>query len=382
MALAALTIALVAGAAGGVAGGAAVAILDGGDGAQAPPAATAPAAASPDGAPALAAPEAASPAGEASTPLDAAIRRALPAVVTVFADGPPGLDAEGRPTRQRNVGSGVVIDGAGHVLTAYHVVEGAEAIRVLIGAGEVRAAALVSHDSPYSDVAVLAIPPRGLRSIGLGDSDALRPGEPVAAVGGSVISRGNTVKAGVVSGLGRSWVRNGVVLEDLVQTDAAINHGDSGGALVNARGEVVGLLTTVVRATPNGLAIEGVAFAQSSNSLRPIVEDIVALGVHPRPRLGIERPFRQHLEVTPELAAERGLAVGLGALVTAVEPGSSAAAAGVLAGDVIVEVNGEAVDLERPFVNLLKALAPGEAAALTVVRGERRFVIPVSPRLE
>ncbi len=382
MALAALTIALVAGAAGGVAGGAAVALLDGG-GAQ-PPAASAPAAATTPAAPSpvVATPGAATPDGEAAAPLASAIRRALPAVVTVFADGPPGVDAEGRPSQQRSVGSGVVIDGAGHVLTAHHVVDGAVAIRVLLGSGEVRDAALVSHDAPYSDLAVLAIPPRGLRAIGLGDSDALRPGDPVAAVGGSVITRGNAVKVGVVSGIGRRWVRNSVVLEDLVQTDAATNHGDSGGALVNARGELVGLLTTVVRATPNGLAIEGVAFAQSSNSLRPIVEDIVALGVHPRPRLGIERPFRQHVELTPELAAERGLGVGLGALVVAAEPDGSAAAAGVLAGDVVVAVNGVAVDLERPFVNLLKALAPGETAVLTVVRGERRLVIPVTPRLE
>ena len=101
-----------------------------------------------------------------------------------------------------------------------------------------------------------------------------------------------------------------------MQTDAAVNHGDSGGALLNLAGELVGLMTTVVRETPTGLAVEGIAFAQSSNSLRPIIEDIITLGVHPRPRLGIERPFRQHIELTPELAAAQGFPLELGALVT------------------------------------------------------------------
>ena len=130
------------------------------------------------------------------------------------------------------------------------------------------------------------------------------------------------------------------------------------------------------------MAVEGVAFAQSSDSLRPIIENIITLGVNPRPRLGIEYPFRQHMEMTPALAEAEGLPSLPGALVTFVEPDSSAEAAGVQAGDVIVAVNSMPVDLANPFVNRLKVLVPGQVAELTVLRGGRQLVIPVTPRLE
>jgi S1-C subfamily serine protease len=367
--LVALLIALVAGAAGGVAGGVAVAILDD----AATPEAVATPAADDDGVPAT---------PTAAVAPEGIIERALPAVVTVFADAPAERDAQGRLSQERSVGSGVVIGDAGHVITNFHVIDGAAEISVLLATGELRDALVVSHDSPYTDLAVLAIPPEGLRSLRFGDSASLRLGQPVTVVAGAGFTQGNSVKAGIVSGIAREWPRSGVILEDLVQTDAAVNQGDSGGALLNDDGELVGLLTTVVRETPTGLAVEGVAFAQSSNSLRPIIEDIIALGVHPRPRLGIEWPFRQHIELTPELAAAQDFPLELGALVIAVEPASAAEAAGVLPGDVVVGVNATPIDLARPFVNLLKALSPGAVAELTVIRGGERLVIPVTPRLE
>ncbi len=371
--LIALVIAVTAGAVGGVAGGVAVLVLDDGT-PQAPPETTSTAVTTVvSGTPTTPAP---------ASDLDAAIHRALQAVVTVVADSPARRDQSGQMSQQRSLGSGVVVDPAGYVITNYHVVSGAADLSVVLSTGEERPALLVSHDAPYTDLAVLAIPAQGLRSLSLGDSGALRLGQPVIAVAGSGFTSGNSVKVGVVSGLQQSWVRNGVVLEDLVQTDAAVNLGDSGGALINDAGELVGLLTTVVRETPTGLAVEGVAFAQSTNSLRPVIENIITLGVHPRPRLGIEFPFGQHMEMTPELAQAEGLPELPGALVTFVEPGSSADAAGVRAGDVIVAVNSMPVDLATPFVNRLKALVPGQVAELTVLRGGQQLVIPVTPRLE
>ena len=364
-----LLAALAAGLAGGVAGGLIVAVAD--DGGDAPAAVATPAAA----------PVAATP--EASAPrLRSAIARVLPAVVTVVADHPPRRDEQGAVVQRRSVGSGVVLDDRGHVATNFHVIDGAAELGVLLSTGERRPASVVSHDAPYSDLAVLRIPPAGLRSAALGDSSLLRHGDPVAVVAGAGFAAGNSVKVGVVSGVGREWPRNGVVLEDLVQTDAPVNHGDSGGALVNADGEVVGLLTTVVRALPDGRSVEGVAFAQSSNSLRDIVGDIVLLGSYLRPRLGIEHPFRHHVELTPQRAAERGIPLSLGALVIAVEAGSAATAAGIRPGDIVVAVNGAAVDLERPFVNLVKELDPAATAELTVVRAGVRLSVPVIPRLE
>lgn len=367
----ALVIAVAAGAVGGVAGGVTVLLLD--DDSATPPDATATLLGT-----ATVEPATPAPAGD----LDAAIHRALEAVVTVVADSPASRDDSGRMSQQRSLGSGVVIDRAGYVITNFHVVSGASELSVVLSTGEERPARLVSHDAPYTDFAVLAIPNQGLRSLRLGDSDALRLGQPVIAVAGAGFTSGNSVKVGVVSGLDQSWVRNGVVLESLVQTDAAVNIGDSGGALINAEGELVGLLTTVVRETPTGLAVEGVSFSQSSNSLRPIIENIISLGVHPRPRLGIEYPSVHHVELTPELAEAEGLPRLEGALVTSVDPGSSAALAGVQPGDLIVAVNAMPVDLATPLVNRLKALEPGQVAELTVLRGGRQLVIPVTPRLE
>ena len=368
--LVALVIAVTAGAVGGVAGGVAVLVLD--DGAPQPPeTATTPLAT-----------ETPPPTPAPTSDLDAAIHRALQAVVTVVADTAASRDATGQMRQQRSLGSGVVVDAAGYVITNFHVVAGASELSVVLSTGEERPARLVSHDAPYSDFAVLAIPSQGLRTLPLGDSAALRLGQPVIAVAGAGFTTGNSVKVGVVSGLAQSWVRNGVVLEDLVQTDAAVNLGDSGGALINASGELVGLLTTAVRETPTGMSVEGVAFSQSSNSLRPILQNIITLGVHPRPRLGIEYPFVHHIEMTPELAEAEGLPRLAGALVTNVEPGSSAEAAGVQAGDLIVAVNAMPVDLANPFVNRLKVLLPGQVAELTVLRGGQQLVIPVTPRLE
>ena len=369
--LVALVIAVAAGAVGGIAGGVTVLLLD--DGASQPPETAA--------TPVVNASEATASPAPASD-LDAAIQRALQAVVTVVADAPASRDDSGRMSQQRAVGSGVVIDSAGYVITNSHVISGSTELSVVLSNGERRPARLVAHDAPYTDFAVLVIPSQGLRSLRLGDSGALRLGQSVIAVAGAGFTSGNSVKVGVVSGLEQAWLRNGVVLEDLVQTDAAVNIGDSGGALITATGELVGLLTTVVRETPTGMAVEGVAFAQSSDSLRPIIENIITLGVNPRPRLGIEYPFRQHMEMTPALAEAEGLPSLPGALVTFVEPDSSAEAAGVQTGDVIVAVNSMPVDLANPFVNRLKVLAPGQVAELTVLRGGRQLVIPVTPRLE
>jgi len=163
--LLALLIALVGGVAGGVAGGVVVSGLD--DDAAPGAAADAPAPAAGDGA-------GAAPAATAS--IEAAIARALPAVVTVFADAPEERDADGRITQQRTVGSGVVVDDAGHVVTNFHVIDGAVEVSVLLGTGELRPAVVVSHDSPYTDLAVLAIPPEGLRRVRFGDSASLRLG--------------------------------------------------------------------------------------------------------------------------------------------------------------------------------------------------------------
>lgn len=311
--------------------------------------------------------------------LRAAIELVLPAVVTVIADLPAQQLDDGSVLVQQNIGSGIVISDEGYVITNFHVVSGAEEVSIMLVTGERRPAVAVGDDAPFTDLAVIRVSPQGLRSVRFGDSAALTPGDPVAAISGGSLGLQHSVSAGIVSALGRAWPRNGVILEDLVQTDAAVNPGDSGGALVNLSGEVVGLITTVVRRDAAGRTVEGVAFAQSSNSLAAVVESIVSRGRFLRPRPGIERPGIQHLELSPSFSEAQGIPVPFGALVLAPEPGSPAELAGVLPGDIVVALNGVAVDFARPLPNLFKELAPGADAELSILRGARQLRITVSP---
>ena len=328
-------------------------------------------------------PVAASPPAGTATPsapvgLRSTVDRVLPAVVTVLAQLPSERLEDGRVLERQNVGSGVIVSDDGHVITNFHVIEGAAEIAVVLATGEVRPARPLADDSPFTDLAVLVTPQQGLRKLDFGDSGALRAGDPVLAVAGGLLGYDHTVSAGIVSATGRAWPRNGVVLEDLVQTDAAVNHGNSGGALVDIEGRLVGLLTTVVRADASGQAVEGVAFAQSSDSLEPVVSQIIREGEFPRPRIGIER-LDQHVEISPELAQERGLPVTQGALVLAPAKGSPARAAGIEEGDIVVAMNGVGVDFDNPLPNLLKRLQPGVDAELVVLRGDRQLLITISP---
>ncbi len=365
-------LALLLGFSGGVGGGLVAGRLD------RPPAAVAEPAGTPSASAATA-----TTATTAADRVRSALDSVLPAIVTVVVELPSQRLADGRLLERRNIGSGVVVSDAGHVITNFHVVDGAEQIRVILATGEQRPATPLSDDSPFTDLAVLLVPPGGLRTASFGDSAALRSGDAVLAIArGRLSDAAQTVSAGVISSLGRAWARNGVILEDLVQTDAAVNPGDSGGALINLDGEFVGLLTTVVRTDASGRAVQGVAFAQSSNSLRPVVERIVERGAYPRARPGIERPGRQHLEISPELAVEQGLPVLFGALVVAPAPGSPAEAAGLRPGDIVVAMNGIAVDFDNPLPNLLKRLAAGADAELLMVRDSRELLITVSPWAE
>lgn len=300
--------------------------------------------------------------------LRAAIETVSPAVVTV-------LTTQGQ---SQNQGSGIVIGDGGYVLTNYHVIEDAESVVVVLSTGERRDALFVGDDSPYSDVAVLRIAPEGLRSARFGDSDLVRRGDTVAVIAGGLLTFENAVKVGVISQVRLDWARDGVINQDMLQTDAAVNHGDSGGALINLDGEVIGLLSQVIRVTPNGQIVEGLALAHSSNSIAQVVEAFVTAGRDFHVRPGIERIGRQHLEITPALAAERGLPVDAGALVVAVEPGSPAARAGVTEGDIVVGVNGVAIDLNSPFVNLLKELTPGIPTELFILRGDEQLIVVVA----
>ena len=308
---------------------------------------------------------------DTQTRIRAAVDRVLPNIVLIVAETATG----------QSLGSGVVVSQSGNIATAAHVIRGATRIEVVLANGDRRPARLVGEDSPFSDVAVLAVAPQGLRQVAFGASAALRPGDIVLAIGADrgLYGAGGAATMGIISATDRILPRSGVNVEDLLQIDAAINSGDSGGALVNLSGEFVGMITSVIRDEGSERsAVVGVGFAQSSDSLRPVVAELIRAGRYPRPRIGIERPDEQHVEITADVANQRRLPVPNGALIVAPAPNSPAVRAGIVAGDIVLGVNGAKVDFDFPMVNLLKRLPRGSRVDLAVLRGGRTLTVSMT----
>ncbi|MCS6909787.1 MAG: trypsin-like peptidase domain-containing protein [Anaerolineales bacterium] len=295
-----------------------------------------------------------------NTAIQDAVARVSPAVVTVITD--------------RGSGSGVIVSEDGYILTNAHVIQGARQLQAIFLDGQMVDAKLVGSDV-IADVAVLKVDAKVPGWAELGNSDALQPGETVIAIGSPLGDFRNTVTVGVVSALGRSLeTRFGYAMEDLIQTDAAINQGNSGGPLVNLAGQVVGLNTLVVRGNAFSSAqAEGLGFAIASNTVKALSEQIIAQGFVSRPYLGVE-----WTAITPDVAQFYNLPVEWGAFVRAVGPGTPAAQAGLQAGDIITAIGGQAIDGNNRFVNVLMRFKPGERVPLTVVRDGRTLTIDVT----
>jgi 2-alkenal reductase len=288
-----------------------------------------------------------------------------PAVVTVVSSLDRSArragDPFGNPAAQPQAsGSGVIIDDRGYVVTNNHVVAEGRGYQVILADGTKLNARLVGRDD-FSDLAVLQIEGTLPRVATLGDSSQLRPGQPVIAMGSPLGEFRNTVTEGVVSALGRRLDDSAPGLVNLIQTDAAITHGNSGGPLLDASGQVVGINTAVVRGQND--AAGSIGFAIPSNTVRMVVEQLVAHGVVTRPYLGVS--FQT---VTPRVAAYYDLEVKEGALVTQVGPNSPAREAGVRRGDVITKVGDQAVNEQKSLAELLGQYKVNDQLTLTVVR--------------
>lgn len=260
-------------------------------------------------------------------------------------------------------GSGVIISPQGHVVTNNHVVEGAQSLEIVLANGETVTADLVGTD-PFSDLAVIRangdLPAPAI----WGNSDALSPGEPVVAIGSPLGNFVNTVTAGVISATGRSIdTGNGYQLQDMIQTDAAINQGNSGGPLVNMAGQVIGINSLIVRGGGLGPQAEGLGFAIASNTARAVTGQLIENGKVARPYFGIQWRW-----ITPAVASQFGLPVEYGAFVTEVVPGSPAADVGIQRGDILTSIGGQAIDPDHPFINLLYEYEPGDQVSFQLVR--------------
>ncbi|MBA4181280.1 MAG: hypothetical protein C0506_11880 [Anaerolinea sp.] len=198
--------------------------------------------------------------------------RARPGVVLIRSTKrtPSGIESDS--------GSGVVLDEQGHILTNAHVVLGTDSLRVTLSDGTERPAILLGHDFPFTDVAVLQITPGKLTPIEPGDSSTLKLGQTVIAIGNPLVEFEGSVNVGVISGLARRRTFDAVRQDDLLQTDAAVNSGNSGGALLNLQGQFIGMPTAVLRQSRTSQPVEGIAFALPSNRVLEIAARIIAVG--------------------------------------------------------------------------------------------------------
>ncbi len=270
-----------------------------------------------------------------------------------------------RPYTEEGAGSGWIIDESGYVVTNNHVVEGAESITVILDDGRIFSVDIntVATD-PLADLAILKIDAENLPAVSVGDSNKLRVGDWVVAIGNSLGERISATN-GIVSALEVSLsVSSGQTLYDLVQTDAAINPGNSGGPLVNMAGEVIGI-TSIKIAT---VGVEGMGYAISINTALPIIEDLVIIGYVIRPWLGVGL-----WTVDEGLASRYGLAVNQGTLVTEVAPNSPADKAGLEPGDVIVGFEDREITNTDDLIQAIRATQIGQMVKITYWRDETKY---------
>ncbi len=281
----------------------------------------------------------------------------------------------------QGMGSGVIMDARGYIVTNYHVLFGsatngpARSYTVTLSTGATRPATIAGIDAP-DDLAVLKITSPGLRPIQVTDSNDLRVGQFTLAMG-APLGFAESVTVGIVSTLHRNVIENGpaTVIPNMIQTSAPINPGNSGGALVDLDGRLAGIPTLAAIDPTFGTAAQGIGFAIPSNRVVMIVNQIITYGkvVHSeRPYLGLS----DVQEVTPAVAAQQGLPVQNGMLIGGVVPGGPAGQAGLKAGDVIMRIDGYAIAKQEDFANAIAGLRPGQHVMVTVVgpTGVRRAV--------
>jgi S1-C subfamily serine protease len=279
------------------------------------------------------------------------------------------IEVSKRNGQRQGSGSGFIFTPDGFVLTNSHVVHGAEKLEVLLSDGRRPDAQLVGDD-PDTDLAVLRIYAPNLHPVRLGDSKSIRVGQLAIAIGNPYGFQ-STVTAGVVSALGRSFrAKTGRLIDDILQTDAALNPGNSGGPLVNSRGEVIGVNTAVI------LPAQGLCFAIAIDTVKYVAAWLVKEGRIRRSYLGLGG---QNVPIHRRLVRHYQLNANHGVLVITVSPDGPAALGGLREGDVIVAFDGQPVSSIDALHKLLTADRIGGTFRLTVIRGTEKIDLPVSP---
>jgi 2-alkenal reductase len=300
-----------------------------------------------------------------------AAKKVGPAVVTVVNTLQTGRTQRTLPTA---LGSGVIIDQKGYIVTNNHVIENQRELTVIFADGRRAKARIIGTDT-LADLAVIKVDEPVPAVAEWGDSDTLVPGQRVLAIGSALGNFRNSVTAGVVSGLGRDLPGVDYSLQDLIQTDAPINHGNSGGPLVNLAGQVVGINAAIYRGSQLSAddTVEGVGFAIPSNTARAVAEQLIRAGKVTRPYLGVS-----YQPLTPQAAVQLGISLNQGAYILDVRPNTPAARAGLQEGDIIIAVNESALDDTHNLQTVLLRHKVGETVTLSVRRGDTTLTVHVT----
>ena len=281
-----------------------------------------------------------------------------------FGDRDPGLDDDG--DLRNSLGSGVIVSHEGYILTNNHVVEGADEIEVVLTDGRKAPAKVVGLD-PETDLAVIKIDLEKLPVIVLGQSELARVGDVVLAIG-NPFGVGQTVTMGIISALGRNNLHINS-FENFIQTDAAINFGNSGGALVDTRGNLIGINTAIYSQSGGSV---GIGFAIPVSTAKTVMEAIIKDGHVVRGWIGVETQ-----DITPELAQSFGLQRSSGVIIAGVVRNGPADKAGIVPGDILLAVDGKPIADTTEMLNLIAQLPPGGNAKMTVLRKNREAALDV-----
>ena len=316
-----------------------------------------------------------------------AVKKAMPAVVNVFTSkkatdnphqkylddpmfrhffGDQFDDNDGQNQAENSLGSGVIVSEQGLILTNNHVIASADEIDIALSDGRKMSAKVVGTD-PETDLALIKIDAQNLPAITFASSEKLNVGDVVLAIG-NPFGVGQTVTQGIISALGRTHL--GInTFENFIQTDASINPGNSGGALIDTEGNLVGINSAIYSRSGGSM---GIGFAIPASLARQVMEQIVSLGNVTRGWIGI-----QAQDITPELAESFKLKQAQGALVAGVLKGGPADKAGVLAGDILLAIDGNPIYDTGSMLNLIAALTPNQQANLNIVRAEKNLNLKV-----
>jgi serine protease Do len=287
--------------------------------------------------------------------------------------GIPQYRQKGTQKQEIGGGTGFVVSSNGLIVTNKHVASDTLAEYTVLFNDSTKISAQVISKDPVLDLAVLRVAKTGLTPLALGDSSKLKLGQTVIAIGNSLGEFRNTVSVGVVSGLGRSLQIENEMLTDLIQTDAAINRGNSGGPLLNLRGEVIGINTAMA------LGAENIGFTIPINQVKKSIIQVETSGVIKTSYLGV-----RYVLINSDLQKKNNLPVDYGAWVysntsePAIVPGSPAQKAGLKQGDIILELNQEKITVNSPLTVLLKKYEPGETITLKILRDEKETEIKIT----